>query len=95
MIQTPPVPKVGDEIYVDTHWYMDRGREDRDGGLAKVTAVEVKFHTTWVYVEEFGRDHPENWAWIGPRQTELRQEYGKQRARRTPDDHPSANPGWS
>lgn len=88
---TPPVPKVGDEIYVPTAWYMSRGRDDIDGGKATVERTEIRFYTQWVYVVGISRGF--NWAIIGDDQEKLAAEFGETRAHPSPDNHPSANTG--
>ncbi|MCK9543452.1 MAG: hypothetical protein M0R03_15635 [Novosphingobium sp.] len=36
------MPKVGDEIYVGSSYYIDHGEDDFDGGLCKIIKVEIE-----------------------------------------------------
>jgi hypothetical protein len=84
----PPPPKVGDEIYVPSAFYLSHGRDDFVGGLARVAAVKLDelggSTGYWVEVEERpGRQY--NWDWLGPQQGKLRAEYKDERAHLDPD----------
>ena len=91
-MSTPPVPKIGTEIYVPSAWYLSRGRDDICGGKGTVERTKISHSTQWVYVTEVpGRGF--NWAIVGDQQEKLADEYGEQRAHPCPDDHPSGNTG--
>lgn len=78
------IPKVGQDIYVETRWYIDRGEDDTEGGLAEVTKIEHKHGSHFIYVKEVPNNY--NWELLAPKQDELRKEYGKKRARPDPDN---------
>jgi len=78
-----PFPSVGDQIYVPTSWYIDRGEDDVHGGLA--TVVEVK--DSFVTVAELpGRSF--NWDWLQKHQEKLKKQFGNYRAHPDPDYGP-------
>jgi len=85
------IPKVGDKIYVDSHWYISHGSDDVDGGLATVTEVEVskslpKNHMNSVFVSV--KEHPGhsyNWGILEEDQKRLKKEFGKNKAKASPD----------
>ena len=78
-------PKVGDTIYVETSLYIDHGADDVLGGKATVTIVTRSREGDWyVCVKEHPGTHY-NWSYLGPRQAELKKEYGRRRARPDPD----------
>lgn len=89
LLTDPKVPpKVGDEVYVPTKIYIDRGQDDVDGGIA--TVVEVKpgisggKPTSYVTVKE----HPGcgyNWEFLALEQEKHAKEFGQERAKRNPD----------
>ena len=86
----PILPFVGSTIYVPTQLYLSRGRDDVQGGKAKVKSVEVKHGTMWVSVEELpGRSY--NWAVLSRDQGELKARFGDQVARPDPDNDPDSN----
>lgn len=89
------VPKVGDDIYVPLALYMDHGRDDRMGGLAKVVSVSYgmsggkKVHN--IRVEEFP-DCVFCWEYcLAEKQDELRERFGRNRAYSEPDIRPQFN----
>ena len=91
-------PKIGDEIYVPTQLHVSSGRDDVQGGLARVIRVSedtLMNHTIhWVYVHE----HPGvGYVWehdLGYKQDELRARFGKRRAYTDPDKRPRSNEPW-
>jgi len=91
------LPKVGDEIYVPSSFYISHGRDDVQGGKAIVARVEVReqypeFNRYWVRVEELpGRCY--NWGVLERDQEKLKERYGEVRAHPDPDNHPSSNTG--
>lgn len=97
-MRRPKLPKIGDEIYVPSEFYLGHGSDDLIGGLARVTRVELITKLTtgpnagkhFVIVEEvFGSrrwgDH------LDKMQAELKKEFGKRRAHPEPDDRPEFN----
>ncbi len=78
------IPKVGDKIYVTGAMYIDHGEDDVAGGLATVTKVEKQYNSVFVSIKE----HPGrtlNWAFLEEKQTELKKEYGRKKAKPDPD----------
>lgn len=37
-------PKVGDKIYIPCQWFISRGQDDVDGGLATISKIEWSDH---------------------------------------------------
>jgi hypothetical protein len=90
----PPPPKVGDEIYVPSAFYLSHGRDDFVGGLARVVSVRTEEFggspTTWVEVEERpGRQY--NWDSLAAQQSKLREEHGQERSYLDPDNRREFN----
>jgi hypothetical protein len=87
------IPKVGDEIYVPTSLYLSHGRDDVEGGLAKVTEVcpsKDSPNQTCIRVAE----HPNDtywWSSLETRQDELKLRFGTRRAYPDPDNRPDMN----
>lgn len=91
------LPKVGDEVYVPSAFYISRGRDDVCGGRATVERIEERAdwgdqNRWWIYVHEVP-DRGYNWALISRDQERLRREYAGKVAHPCPDDHPSSNTG--
>jgi hypothetical protein len=91
-------PKPGDQIYVESIFYLHHAADNFHGGLCTVintrTHMEAGREITAVEVEE----DPNNWMrWEGylePNQEKWKQEYGERRARFQPDYSPELNDGW-
>lgn len=88
------IPKVGDEIYVPTSLHMSHGRDDVEGGLAKVTSVKPGISggktVSFVTVAE----HPGvsyNWEFLAPEQEKLKKDFGEGRAHPDPDHREEFN----
>lgn len=82
-----PLPKVGDQIYVPTAIYIDRGRDDVRGGLATISDVRMAYRNVFVSVYELpGRSI--NYEFLLSCQDKLRAEFGSERARPDPDYGP-------
>ncbi len=64
--------RVGDKIYVPTSWYIDRGEDDFEGGIATVKRVFKMMSFNWTQI-------------IGPDQEKLKQKYKGQIAHPSPD----------
>lgn len=89
------VPEVGDDIYVPLALYMDHGRDDRMGGLAKVISISSGIsggelvHN--IRVEEFP-DCVFCWEHcLAEEQDKLRERFGQNRAYSDPDIRPQFN----
>ena len=83
------VPKVGDQIYVDTMLFLHHGEDDFRGGLAEVMVVdEVNETKHWIRIKE----RPGfKYAWEGfleLEQENLKAEFGQSRAHPEPDYRP-------
>ena len=46
------VPKVGDQVYLDTSLYVTHGEDDFIGGLCEVISVEKHEKNIWITVKE-------------------------------------------
>ena len=82
------VPKRGAKIYVGSHYYIDHGADDVEGGVATVTEVRTGVsageETPFVSVKE----HPGNsynWEMLSKEQAKLRKEFGRRKAHPCPD----------
>jgi hypothetical protein len=90
-------PKIGDKIYVPSSYYVYRGEDDFEGGLATITKVEhskhlPKGHVNYTMVGIEGRPSTMyNWTVLAEEQDELKKEYGKQVAHSNPDLRPEFN----
>ena len=88
------IPKVDDDIYVQTALHLSRGRDDVVGGLARVTSVSggmsggeaVHFITVKEISGGFNWEH-----YLALEQENLKKEFGKQRAYPDPDLSPEFN----
>jgi hypothetical protein len=83
-------PEIGDEIYIDSRMFISRGSDDFVGGLAKVVQVSEGMSAgemcTFVRVAE-DPDWRHNWDHgLAPKQEELRERFGTQRAYPDPDE---------
>lgn len=88
LVSDRPCPQVGDDVYVPTRLFIDRGQDDTLGGLAKVKQVSHRSYGTFLDFEEI--DASLNWFdWLEPQQEKLRAEFGSSRARSDPDPPPT------
>ena len=78
------IPKVGEDIYISGAMYIDHGEDDRMGGLAEVTKVELKYNSAMVSVKE-APGTSFNWLYLKDIQERLKAEHGEGRARPDPD----------
>lgn len=89
-----PSPKVGEDVYLPTRWYLSHGRDDFQGGLCKVTKVYVDTSAgdpTW-FIEVAERPgYSSNWASLREDQAKLKAEFGDKRGYPDPDEHPDSN----
>lgn len=87
------LPKVGDDIYVPSAFFLSHGSDDQVGGLAKVERVRVSTHNPEIHfisVKEVNGDY--NWEqYLAPQQEELKERFGTSRAYPDPDDRPEFN----
>jgi hypothetical protein len=88
------IPKVGDEIYVDTSLYLSHGADDFIGG--KATVIEVKDGKSAGKVVPFVvvKEKPYaqlNWEFLREKQAKLAEEFGERRAHADPDLRPEFN----
>ncbi len=89
-----PLPKRGEDIYIPSAMYLDRGHDDVVGGLAKVESVFEEMsggkQVHFISVKEV----PGNFNWeqhIAVMQDEYKKGFGKNRAYPDPDDRPQFN----
>ena len=89
-----PLPKVGEDIYIEGAMYLSHGIDDYNGGLAKVSKVKKGISggedTHYVSVEELP-GHSWNWEYLAEEQDDLKKEYKKQRAHPDPDNSAESN----
>lgn len=81
--------KVGDIIYVDSAFYIDRGEDDVVGGKATVTGISTSNSAGKPCVFVTVKEHPHrriNWdQHLALKQGELRAKFGNQWAYEDPD----------
>ena len=77
-------PKVGDEIYVESSFYISHGEDDFCGGLAKISKISKEYGTTFVEVVE-RPSHGYNYEILMENQEQLKKQFGKKRAHPDPD----------
>lgn len=85
---TVTIPKVGDEIYVPTSLYLGHGRDDVEGGLAKITSVKPGISAGKTVSFVTVAEHPGvsyNLEFLAPQQEKLKEEFGNNRAHPDPD----------
>lgn len=94
----PELPQPGDTIYINSSFYISRGRDDVCGGKATVERIRVDekcqnpVNRYWVYVKEVpGRGY--NWTLLKRDQEKLKKEYGDRVAHPCPDNDPASNTG--
>ena len=78
------VPKVGDQIYVDTSLHVTHGIDDFIGGLCEVMSVEKHEKNIWITVKE-EPDTQYNWSHLSELQDKLKIEFGNSRGHKRPD----------
>lgn len=94
-IEAVPVPKVGDEIYVDTSLFLSHGKDDVMGGRARVSEVILGVSEGkpchYVVVDE-QPGWQQNWTtYLALIQEELRAKFGDERAHPSQDHRPKFN----
>lgn len=72
------IPKVGDQIYLDTSLYVTHGMDDFIGGLCEVEFVKVEASGIFIAVKE---DPGAFYAWkyLSVQQKKLNKEFGTKR----------------
>lgn len=89
-----PIPKVGDDIYVESALYLDHGEDDILGGLAKVTSVREERLGDRVVIKVTVAKIPGIFNWterLAGLQEKLKEQFGESRAHPEPDDRPAFN----
>jgi len=87
-IKSTDAPKVGDDIYVGSSYYIDHGEDDFEGGLCKVTQVSLGTSAgkkvPFICIKE-RPGHSYNWEYLKEHQAEWKKEFGKRRGYEDPD----------
>ena len=78
------IPKVGDQVYVDTSLYVTHGEDDFIGGLCEVISVKKDKKNIWITVKE-EPDTQHNWSYLFELQDKLKIEFGNSRGHNRPD----------
>jgi len=84
-------PKIGDKIYVPSSYYVYRGEDDFEGGLAIINKIEIskhlpKDHCNSIMVGIEGKHSTMyNYQYLLEQQDELEKEYKGQVAHANPD----------
>lgn len=78
------IPKVGDQIYIDTSLYVTHGIDDFIGGLCEVEYVKIDENGVFIAVkEEPGAFY--DWKYLSLEQGRLKKQFGKKRGYQKPD----------
>ena len=83
------LPKIGDKIYVESSFYISHGSDDVIGGIATIstTKYQISGGKRCLFVEV--KEHPGNsynWTqFLSKKQSELKKEFGRNKARTQPD----------
>lgn len=88
------VPKIGDKVYIPNEFYVYRGLDDLQGGLAEVdsvtTSISAGKETPFITVKENpGTSY--NWLMLAERQSVLKKQFGSCITHPDPDDRPEFN----
>lgn len=91
------IPKIGDKIYVPSDYYVYRGEDDFDGGIATINKVDVSnrlpidhINSIMVGIEE-RKSAIYNYQSLMKKQDELRDKFGDRIAKPNPDLSPEFN----
>ena len=77
-------PRIGDEVYVDSEYYLSHGRDDFEGGRASVSSVRHEHGRPYIEVTERpGTLY--DWLMLHAKQRELAARFGERRAHPDPD----------
>lgn len=93
-LPTTPAPKVGDEVYVGTSLYLSHGHDDFQGGLCKISSVEVGISAgkpEWFVSVEERPGHGYNYAILLESQDKWKAQFGTNRGYPDPDNSPESN----
>jgi hypothetical protein len=86
--------EIGDEIYVESHFYLSHGEDDVVGGLARITDIEChperSYNRIFITVAEHP-GHSYNLDLLLKEQENLAKEFGESRAYADPDLCPEFN----
>ncbi len=77
------IPKIGDEIYVDTWLYLTHGEDDFIGGLCTITDVRTAGDNIWIENDEDSGSL--NWNHLKDEQAQLKAKFGTKRGYKRPD----------
>jgi hypothetical protein len=87
-LKATDAPKVGDDIYVGSSYYIDHGEDDFEGGLCRVTQVSLGTSAgkkvPFILIQE-RPGHSYNWEYLKAHQAEWKKEFGKRRGYEDPD----------
>lgn len=90
-------PKIGDKIYVPSSYYVYRGEDDFEGGLATINKVELsdhlpEDHINYIMIGIEGRPQTMyNYRGLMAKQEKLQKEYEGKVAHSSPDLRPEYN----
>lgn len=94
---TSMFPKIGDKIYVPSSYYVYRGEDDFEGGLATISKVIVSDHLPLDHINAIMVEIEErpgngyNWRLLEPEQEKLKEKFKDQVAHPDPDYRPEFN----
>jgi hypothetical protein len=78
------IPKVGDDVYVDTSLFVTHGEDDFIGGLCKVCSVSNAGESLSIEVEE-DKGASYLWSYLKELQESLKLKFGTERGHKKPD----------
>ena len=84
------IPKVKQDVYVDSSYYIDHGEDDFEGGLCRIKSIEKIMSggkKTWFVEVEERPDHSYNWDYLMEHQEEWAKEFKSRRGHMDPDYH--------
>ena len=82
------IPKVGQKIYVDSHYYISHGSDDDEGGIATIESIKESISGGKKCIFVTVKEHPGssyNWEFLSEKQSALKKEFGKRKAHPCPD----------
>lgn len=96
MKSTIKKPKIGDEIYVPSSYYVYRGEDDFEGGLAIINNIEFSKHLpeehfNYIMIGIEGRTTMYNYKSLLEKQAQLKKEFKNSVAHSNPDLRPEFN----
>lgn len=93
------LPKIGEKIYVPSSYYVYRGEDDFDGGIATISKVDISktlplnhINSIMIGIEE-RKSTMYNYKSLIDEQDELKIQFGNQIAKPNPDLTPDFNDG--